>query len=507
VSSGSITAEASRSSRTPENEMKSPKQSVQHAGALRVPLAAIACSFAALCIYGQSLPNEFPFPNASGVVATYNAANQPIDLSGPFFQVLGTNGRSCFSCHRPAQGWSISADEVKARFETTRGLDPIFRTNDGSNCDHDVDTSTLSGRRRAFSLLIGRGLIRIAMQVPADAEFNVVSVLNPYGCGDAATLSVYRRPLPSTNLRFLSAVMWDGRESSTQTATERITPATNPGDLLADLAHQSLDATEGHAQGTTPLTANQQDAIVRFEMSLATAQIYDYRAGALNMDGAAGGPSAIGTQTLPAFFVGMNDPLGGNPRGTPFTPLVFRLFDAWMPANSPYREDEQGRDGRQARRASIARGEALFNSKPIRIEGVAGLNDDLNIASTTGTCGTCHDSPNIGNHSLPVALNIGVGDVGGPLDLAYLPVITVQNKVTGETRVTTDPGRALITGQWKDVGKMKGPILRGLASRAPYFHNGSAASLDDVVHFYDERFHIGLTAQDKKDLVAFLKAL
>src|SRR6516225_10920750 len=164
----------------------------------------------------RTLPNLFPLRDPSGFVETYNINNTSIDLTGPFFQSLGTNGRSCFSCHRPAEGWSVSAAEVQERFLLTEGLDPIFRTNDGSNCDHDIDTSTVEGRRAAYSLLTSRGLIRIAIQMPAGAEFSVVGVANPYGCGDPATLSMYRRPLPSTNLRFLSTVMWDGRESSTQ---------------------------------------------------------------------------------------------------------------------------------------------------------------------------------------------------------------------------------------------------------------------------------------------------
>ncbi len=65
----------------------------------------------------------------------------------------------------------------------------------------------------------------------------------------------------------------------------------------------------------------------------------------------------------------------------------------------------------------------------------------------------------------------------------------------------------MITGQFADVGKFKGPILRGLAARAPYLHNGSAQTLTDVVDFYDSRFHIGFTAQEKSDLVAFLSSL
>jgi len=54
---------------------------------------------------------------------------------------------------------------------------------------------------------------------------------------------------------------------------------------------------------------------------------------------------------------------------------------------------------------------------------------------------------------------------------------------------------------------MKGPILRGLAARAPYFHNGSAATLSDVLDFYDTRFNIGFTAREKSDLIAFLQSL
>jgi cytochrome c peroxidase len=452
---------------------------------------------------GQSLPNRFPFPNETGVLETFNTADKPIDLTGPFFQSLGANGRSCASCHRPAQGWGISANEVKQRFELTQGLDPIFRTNDGSNCDQRIDTSTLAGRRAAYSLLIDKGLIRIALQVPASAEFNVIGVVNPYGCGDPSTLSVYRRPLPTTNLRFLSTLMWDGRESSSQTGTKKITFATNPGDLLADLAHQSVDATMGHAQASQPPTSQQQQAIVDFEMALVTAQAFDHGAGNLNANGAAGGPVMLGTNTMAAFFVGINDPLGGNPSGTPFTPVIFSLFNAWA---NPHSYDRDG-DNEHARRARIARGQALFNSKPINITGVAGLNDDLKLVNIPGTCGTCHDSPNVGNHSVSAPLNIGVSDVNSSLNVQYLPVITLQNKITHEIKTTTDPGRALITGLWKDVGRLKGPILRGLPSRAPYFHNGSAGSLNDVLDFYNQRFNIGLTIQEKTDLIAFLNAL
>ncbi|HEY4362310.1 MAG TPA: hypothetical protein VGN17_15150 [Bryobacteraceae bacterium] len=443
----------------------------------------------------QSLPNLLPLPDSAGFLETYNSKNHPISLSGAFFQSLGTNGRSCASCHLPTEGWSVSAQEISLRFLLTEGKDPIFRTNDGSNCDHNISTSTFQGRQAAYSLLTSRGLIRIALPVPAGAQFTVVSVHNPYGCSETDTLSMYRRPLPATNLRFLSTLMWDGRESSTQTGTQKITYPTNPGDLLADLAHQAVDATTGHAQASSAPTQQQVQEIVNFESVLQTAQAIDFQAGLLESNGGKGGPVSLAAQQ---FFIGINDSFPPsfqlNPTGAPFTPSIFNLFAAW--ANS----------GNSAR-ASIARGETLFNSKTINITGVAGINDVLGITSLPGTCGTCHDSPNVGDHSVSAALNIGVGDLTSPLDVSYLPVITLMNNTTGETVQTTDPGRALVTGLWADVGKLKGPILRGLAARAPYFHNGSAKSLGDVITFYDKRFTIGFSAQERADLIAFLNAL
>ena len=144
----------------------------------------------------------------------------------------------------------------------------------------------------------------------------------------------------------------------------------------------------------------------------------------------------------------------------------------------------------------------------IRISGVSGLNDevqgDIN-AEIQGSCTTCHNIPNAGNHSVPLPLDIGISDASRRT--ADMPLYTLQNKLTGEEIETTDPGRALITGKWKDIARFKGPTLRSVASRPPYFHDGSASDLNAVVDFYDTRFNIELTDQEKADLVAFLGAL
>jgi hypothetical protein len=426
--------------------------------------------------------------DASGELRTLDV-NGPLDLDNPFFKDLGTNGRSCFSCHRPEQGWTITPESVRQRFDDTRGLDPIFRNNDGSNCP-GADISTLSKRRTAFSLLLNRGLIRIPEDMPIGAEFAIDSVDDPYSCNVPLTgVSVFRRPLPSTNVAFLTAIMWDGRESSATTT------------ILQDLAKQADDATTIHAQASLHLTPAEQQAIVSFEMGLYTAQARDDRAGSLHADDAYGGPRYL--SKLP-FFIGINDPVGLNPSGTAFDPSAFTLFASWSASKN-------GHDAAARARASIARGEVLFNTKPIVITGVAGLNNFTFASGVTvpdpftGNCTTCHDTPNVGDHSVKAPLNIGLADASRrtPDQALY----TLRRLSTGETTTTTDPGRAMISGKWADIGKFKGPILRGLAARAPYFHNGSAASIEDAIDFYVTRFNIVLTPQEKADLAAFLRAL
>jgi cytochrome c peroxidase len=430
--------------------------------------------------------------NRSGVLRTITLDGGTLDLTNPFFQSLGTNGRTCVSCHVPSTAWTISPPELRHRFDATQGLDPIFRTVDGSNSPN-ADVSTVAARRQAYSMLLTKGVIRIGMPIPAGAEFALVAVNDPYGFASAAQLSLFRRPLPSTNLRFLTAVMWDGRESfgplGTTPISSTATPAQNAAALIADLKHQAMDATLTHAQAAAPPTDAVLTAIAQFELNLATAQQVDRRAGPLDAAGAQGGPAYLAAQT---FYVTINDVLGGDATGAPFNPNAMTLYDSWA-------------GSRLTRRASIARGAALFGATRIQITGVGGLNDALGLPVIVGSCTTCHDAPNVGDHSVPLPVDIGVTDE--KVRTADMPLYTLQNLATGEIRKTSDPGRALITGKWSDIAKFKGPVLRGLAARAPYFHNGMAADLGKAVDFYDTRFSIGFTAQEKADLVAFLEAL
>ena len=450
----------------------------------------------------RDLPNMVAFRNADGFAATYSTAGS-IDLKNPFFQSLGSNGRACVSCHQPSEGWTITPAGLRQRFHETHGMDPVFRTNDGSNSPN-ADVSTLESRRRAYSMLLNKGLIRVGVGIPADAEFELVAVDDPYGYASAAELSLFRRPLPSTNLKFLSTVMWDGRETFKDPASHDCILGTANcfASIHFDLADQANAATTGHAQGQ-PISDAQREAIFAFETGLFTAQIFDDEAGSLTARGALGGPAILSTQT---FYFGINDVVSNDYHtGALFSPEVFKLYQSWSPHMNRGRDEGDDRDRHEAR-LSVARGEALFNTKPIRITDVKGLNDDLSVPVLQGTCTTCHDTPSAGNHSIPAPLDIGLTDA--TRRTPDLPLYTLRHKQAPfETVQTTDPGRALITGKWKDVGRFKGPILRALATRAPYFHNGSAKDVDAVLDFYNQRFGIGLTDDEKADLVAFLVTL
>jgi cytochrome c peroxidase len=453
--------------------------------ALAAPLMVAACEPAQTDVAetsGQAITSAQitqSYSNSSGTHQTVSTTGN-VDPNNPFFLSLGTNGRSCVDCHQPAQAWGISPAEVQQRFGST-GTAPIFRLNDGANAPN-LPVATVAQRRSAYSLLLNRGTIRVGIGIPANAEFDLTMVEDPYQFASAKELSLFRRPLPSTNLKFLATVMWDGRESV-------------PGNTIAqNLLNQANDATLGHAQGATPLTMAQRQAIVDFESALFTAQVVDSNAGSLSAAGATGGTAALAAQP---FHIGINDVLGADPAGTPFSTHVFSLYDAWA---------TQTGNAQAAARASIARGQNIFNTRTFTISGVRGVNDAIGVPSFSGTCTTCHDAPNAGDHSVGLPLDLGLTDPD-KFNTDTTPRYTLRNKTTGATIRTSDPGRSLIDGKWAHVATFKGPILRGLAPRAPYFHNGFAATLADVVKFYDTRFHLGLDGQASADLANFLAAL
>jgi cytochrome c peroxidase len=445
-----------------------------------------------------TIPNVQPYADSTGTVATYTTAGSIVE-SNDFFQALGSNTRTCATCHQPNQGMSITPTALQTLFTSTAGADPVFDAIDGANCP-----TVATGSTAGHSLILNNGLIRIPITLPATAQFTITVLSDPYGC--AATLSttgqqvvsVYRRPLPTASLPFLSTVMWDTRE----TLAALTSATTLDAALTTDLTDQMNTAVTTHEQGAANPTTAQVASVLPFEQGLFTAQTTDTAAGSLSVNGATGGPTNLAAQN---YYPGINDAFGGDPTGAKFNPAAMTLYTAW--ANST-----------NAQQASIARGENIFNNSPMKLTNVSGLPP----VNGPGTCTTCHDAPNLGHHSLPLPIDTGVMHVAAnetdpnvvaglaQLSSPSLPVYQITGcKVNGTavTYVTTDPGKALTTGLCADVNHLKIPLLRGLAARAPYFHNGSAPNVAAVVNFYNARFQMGLNAGQKTDLVNFLNAL
>jgi cytochrome c peroxidase len=425
--------------------------------------------------------------NSAGFAETVHTSGA-IDRSNPFFQPLGTNPRTCETCHSSAQGWTLTSSAATVSFLQSQGLAPLFELQDAGSRP-DADISTLDARRATFgSTTVQRGLIRFNRTINnnPNAEFTVTEVVDPSGFSDLTHVLSFRRPTPTANQSKVPSTGWNG--------------VPNP-DVRGAVTSTSSGASRLHEQRADAPDAATLAAMADFQLGVVFAQARDFRAGRLDAGGARGGAANLLAQP---FYVGINDIQGNDPMGQPFTRKVFDLYDAWAPGMDG--DGGNGGDGdvRDAR-AAIFRGQEMFNNLEFDITGVSGLNDLLGQETVRGTCSTCHNAPNVGSHSVVRFFDVGTADQ--PNCGSQLPLVTVQNKATGETRKICDFGRGLGTGKWSDLGAFRAPPLRGLAARAPYFHDGQAKDIRRVINYFNGRFQIHLNDDQKRDLEAFLKAL
>jgi cytochrome c peroxidase len=390
-----------------------------------------------------SINNNQPIRNPGGHAATFSTQGV-VDLTGEYFKAQGTNGRSCASCHIPQEAWSINPGTLQRLFDETNGTAPIFNPLDANN-PTTADFSTVEGRRAAYSMLLSRGVVRRGGALKAEPrEWDLIAAEDPHGFANPTRLVHWRRVMPTINFAVGSAtVNWDGGN-------------TVGSDQHAGLVTQANKNVLGPQQGTTAATAAVIANIVDFEASLSTAQLIVPGVGRLDADGAGGGPEALAF--MPKF------------EGR------FDLYDAWNGHKNPGR-------------AQIARGQELFN----------------NTNPGGPRCGACHSSGNNGTNFKNLLFDIRTASAAAATP--DLTLHTFRNRVTGEFRQLTDAGRGNVTGLWNDLGKFKTPTLRALAARAPYFHNGIAATLEAVARHYETHLGFIFTDEERADLVAFLNAL
>lgn len=406
---------------------------------------------------GGFLPRAEDYDNAEGTVGMVNLNGIVHADEHAFFVALGTNGRACITCHQPSNSMSVSAATLRERWAETGGKDPVFAAVNGSDCP-----SLPQAAMASHSLTLNRGLFRIAMAWPPPSvkpDFTIETVSDPTGCntdavyglkGTKQAISVFRRPRVAANLAW---------------TTERGSGRTHGISLMADgreatLRSQAITAAITHEQMQGTPSTTQLTQIVEFERQIFVAQSSDLGGGMLDDTR---GPFTLGPESL-------SEGKSGSPVG-----IVAALTpDAWLerPGIAVSGFQKEFRD-------SASRGSVLFLEH----------------------CASCHNET-----AASKPMDIGTANRAPREALKDLPLFRVTC-ATGQVIFTQDPARALVTGKCADTGTIVPQQLRGLAARAPYFANGSAATLRDVVDFYDRRYAAGYSLQEKQDLVNFMKTL
>lgn len=453
----------------------------------------------------DTLPLFAFFQDHTGQLLLYNYDGPVSAAQNSFFQPMGSNGRACITCHQPANAMSLSTDTLQTRWDETKGKDPVFAAIDGSNCP-----TLPQGDKRSHSLLLNRGLFRIYLPWPGKdsagkpvvPEFTIEVVRDPTGCNSDATyglksehpaISVYRRPRMVANLKYVM-----GSEDAFDLSGHPKAGALTADGRETTLEAQAISAVYEHEQGKSKPTDAQLKQILAFERQVFTAQSDDVIGGDLaEVDG----PKALSAWNLARSKVD----------GGPVSPThaVFLNSSDWRTFGSNAKSSSPEKDFR----ASVVRGNAIFSTRPFVISEAANLNGHPGGKAVEGTCATCHKAALVGTDPKNGWMDVGTTVMPTAEDSPDLPLFKITCKVgaahpyRGRVVYTNDPGRALTTGKCSDIGSVVMQQFRGLSARAPYFSNGSAKDLGAVVDYYDRRFQIHLSDQERQDLVNFMSVL
>lgn len=476
---------------------------------------------------GRVFPEFLEYADPTGAVGLYNQAGRFETAGHPFFEPLGRNGRACVSCHQPADGMGLSLRSIKERWKVTGGKDPIFAAIDGSNCPN-----LPQGDPASHSLLLKRGLFRVFLPWPPKAadgspikpEFDIEIIRDPGGCNLDAQyglksanpmISVYRRPRVVANMQYVlhrnfGIGAFVGKTGEPAARDPENGQPVNMN-MMADarqptLKTQAVEAAITHLQYNGVLSTEQLNRIQAFENQIYSAQVKSTGAGSLVEPD---GPTGFGPRNLAKGEKGV---LGNNT-----TKWVIPVGDAWQ-KQKPGESDSQF-----AMRQSILRGQKIFHFRTFWIKDSMYLNNVGLGSPVKRTCATCHgmhmtgmDAANgwmdIGTTNAPWAKEAPRNPWQTEDELMPLFKITCHKDVAphpylGRVIYTQDPGRALISGKCNDVGAIVMQQFRGLAARAPYFSNGSAANVRELIDFYDRRYNIQYSEQEKQDLEHFLESL
>lgn len=473
---------------------------------------------------GGLLEAENNLMNSEGKLGILNSQGAVDMKNHAFFEPLGSNGRACVTCHQPMNSMSLSTESLQERWKITNGKDPVFAAIDGSN-----NPKLPQQLESSHSLLLNRGLFRIALPFPnkfdngkpTKTEFTIEVVSDPTGVNldpdlglksKNPTISVFRRPRPVANMKYvMSPDPVFNIKTGTLAAKDPETGLTVGMNMMADSRHYTLkqqanDAYFGHLEGHKGLSKEQLQQILDFENQIYVAQSYDKWGSPLVEKGE---PAGLGTKAMKEGKVHI---LANNNRDP-----IFHWFRTW---EKPETMSNTLTAEQKAFRASVARGNEIFMFREFWIRDATHINTIGLGNPVRRSCTTCHNGQMTAQDLAPGWVDLGTTNYPTWTEntvsklTSDLPVFKCTcdksappHPYLGRVVYTTDPGRALISGKCADIGSIVMQQFRGLSARPPYFANGSAKTLGEVVDYYDRRFDIKLTEKEKQDLVNFMSVL
>jgi cytochrome c peroxidase len=343
---------------------------------------------------------------------------------------FGGNGRACADCHMPTNSFQLSPANAEARYELLQfrlRFDP--KADDSLFRPIDADDFRIHGANASdYTTLRRNGLIRITLPLPPN-----VKLIDPItNLPSAETFVDVWRAVPSVNNVALTGP--DGHVF--------VPRGPNAGGgyqldaRITTLQDQALQAFLNHAQVKKTPTQAILDDLAAFQLTLFSSPAVQALADAVSR----------GVTPLP-------DP------DPPLTALEQQGKAVFLRACE---QCHGGPGGSTAQQPLVTRFHDIVTTCPRPLDTVS--------------------PPRFSFAPCPV----GLGD----------KVRTYEFTVNGSTirRASSDPGRALLTGfvggppLFDDWNKLDVPGLHGVSQTAPYFHNNSAATLEDLVNHYIQFF-------------------
>jgi len=352
---------------------------------------------------------------------------------------LGGNGRSCADCHMPSENFQLSPEAAKFRFDALQAErthdknadDPLFRPIDADDFRVNGDAAN------NFSNLVENGLVRVTMPLPANVKLIDPATGQP---SNETTVDLWRAVIPVNNVAITGpdgvAPIWPPAPRTSIMGLDPYGPNRQGGyqhdARFGTLQEQARGALMAHARVTVEPSTDLVDDLAAFEQTLFSSP----------------GVELLATNLL----AGRGDLPDPDP---PLTELELQGKEVF------------------SRACATCHGASLHpgTSTPESVMKHPVVMRYHNIRTA------CPRLTSDGFAPCPARLERN----------ARTYQITLANG-TVQTFTTSDPGRLLLRGEPDDLGVMDVTPLRGISKTAPYFHNNSAATLEEVLDHYEALF-------------------